>query len=422
MPELLRMPEVAANTTEAVLLSWPVAENVPFASRDTIAVVETAKAVVDVEAEADGVILRTLVPEGTEVAVGEPIALIARTEEVVDDIEATLLRLGFSPDTKAPLAIEIPEADPAPALAVSPAAGRIFASPLARRLARDANLVLDALTGSGPNNRIVRRDVEAAIRLRRDAGPEPAATNGAAASNGAAVARPTRKTGSSTFTDVPLSRQRRLIAERLTSSKQVTPHFYLRGTARVDGLLALRAELNDGAETRVSVNDLMVKAVALAHVRVPALNVSFADEAIRHFDSVDVSVAVATESGLLTPVIRSAQTRTVTDIAATVRDFVARAKSGQLRQHDLEGGSVTLTNLGMYGVQEFAAIINPPQASILAVGAARQEPVVRKGKLRVASVIRLTLSADHRAVDGAQAAEWMAALLSLVEHPVRILG
>ncbi|MDQ1731224.1 MAG: hypothetical protein QOK10_1383, partial [Pseudonocardiales bacterium] len=263
------MPEVAANTTEAVLLSWPVAENVPFASRDTIAVVETAKAVVDVEAEADGVILRTLVPEGTEVAVGEPIALIARTEEVVDDIEATLLRLGFSPDTKGPLAIEIPEADPAPALAVSPAAGRIFASPLARRLARDANLVLDALTGSGPNNRIVRRDVEAAIRLRRDAGPEPAATNGAAASNGAAVARPTRKTGSSTFTDVPLSRQRRLIAERLTSSKQVTPHFYLRGTARVDGLLALRAELNDGAETRVSVNDLMVKAVALAHVRVP---------------------------------------------------------------------------------------------------------------------------------------------------------
>jgi pyruvate dehydrogenase E2 component (dihydrolipoamide acetyltransferase) len=155
---------------------------------------------------------------------------------------------------------------------------------------------------------------------------------------------------------------------------------------------------------------------------VPSLNVSFADQAIRHFDGVDVSVAVATESGLLTPVVRSAQTRTVTDIAATVRDFVARAKSGQLRQHDLEGGSVTLTNLGMYGVEEFAAIINPPQASILAVGGARQEAVVGKRKLRVATVMHLTLSVDHRAVDGAQAAEWMAALLSLLEHPVRILG
>jgi pyruvate dehydrogenase E2 component (dihydrolipoamide acetyltransferase) len=424
MPELLRMPEVATNTTEAVLLSWPVAENVPFASRDTIATVETAKAVVDVEAENDGVILRTLVAEGTEVAVGEPIALIAGTGEVVSDVDAALAQLGQSPDAKGARALEIPEADPAPA---TPAPGpsldlashrtaaanaspgssvRLFASPLARRLARDASLVLDGVVGSGPNGRIVRRDIEAAISAR-DAAPLSLTAN---------------DRDDAAFTDVPVTRLRRLIATRLSESKQTTPHFYLRGSARVDSLLALRAELNDGAEVRVSVNDLLIKAVARTHKAVPALNVSYLGDAIRQFLTVDVSVAIATKSGLVTPVVRGAENRSVTDIASTVSDFVARAQSGQLRQHDLDGGSVTVTNLGMYGVAEFAAIINPPQASILAIGAAREEPIVRQGKVIAATMLNVTLSVDHRAVDGAQAAEWMAAFVSLLEHPVRILA
>lgn len=431
MPELLRMPEVAANTTEAVLLSWPVAANVPFASRDTIATVETAKAVVDVEAEKDGVILRTLVAEGTEVAVGEPIALIAATGEVVSDVDAALAELGHVPDAKGARALEIPEADPLPATpapsppseetsaggpAVAARTGaaapvRLFASPLARRLAREAGLVVDTLAGTGPNGRIIRRDVEQAIGARADTA-RPATPAPATSVVGEAAS----------YTDVPISRQRRLIATRLSESKQTTPHFYLRGSARVDSLLALRAELNDGAAVKVSVNDLLIKAVARTHVAVPALNVSYLSEAIRQFHGVDVSVAVATASGLVTPVIRGAESRTVTDIAATVRDFVARAQSGRLRQRDLEGGSVTVTNLGMFGVAEFAAIINPPQASILAVGAAREEPVVQHGKVRAATMLHLTLSVDHRAVDGAQAAEWMAAFVALLEHPVRILA
>jgi pyruvate dehydrogenase E2 component (dihydrolipoamide acetyltransferase) len=443
MPELLRMPEVAANTTEAVLLSWPIAVNVPFATRETIATVETAKAVVDVEAESDGVILRILVAEGTEVAVGEPIALIAQHGEVVPDLDTALAQLGHTPDSKGLVALEIPEADPAPSAPVSAPAeqlfeasapvlaggGRVFASPLARRLAREANLPVATLTGTGPNHRIVRRDVEAAI-LQRDAAPDdaprgnnlspagviPSAVKAAAANGHGLSAEPPG------FVDQPHSRKRRLIAARLTASKQTTPHFYLRGTARVDTLLALRAELNDGSAVRVSVNDLVVKAVAQAHLQVPALNVSWGDEAIRRFESVDVAVAIATGGGLVTPVLRSADSLTVTDIAATVKEFVARAGTGQLRQHDLEGGSVTVTNLGMFGVQEFAAIINPPQASILAVGGARQEPHVRKGKVRVSTMMHLTLSVDHRAVDGAQAAEWMGALLALLEHPVRILA
>ena len=435
MPELLRMPEVAANTTEAVLLSWPVAENVPFASRQTIATVETAKAVVDVEAETAGVILRTLVAEGTEVAVGEPIALLAGTGEVVPDVEAALVELGHSPDAKGALALEIPEADPAPAapapipptgavgsreLAAVDAGGsadparspvRVFASPLARRLARDAELVLDAVMGSGPNGRIVRRDIEAAIAAR------DAATQ--SGSGPVSTAGPETPVG---FADIPVTRQRRLIASRLTESKQTTPHFYLRGAARVDELLAMRADLNEGAATRVSVNDLVVKAVARAHAAVPALNVSYLGDAIRHYRAVDVSVAIATRSGLVTPVVRDADRRSVTDIAATVKDFVARAQTGELRQHDLEGGSVTITNLGMFGVSEFAAIINPPQSAILAVGAAREEPIARQGVVGVATMMHVTLSVDHRAVDGAQAAEWMAAFLALLERPVRILA
>lgn len=432
MPDLLRMPEVAANTTEAVLLSWPVAENVPFAMSDTIATVETAKAVVDVEAEADGVILRTLVAEGSEVGVGEPIALIAQSGERVADVDEALAVLGYTTDVKGLRALEIPEADPVPSTAVrtstvAPAptsdpspppavAGdpaRIFASPLARLMARQAEVPLSTLTGTGPNQRILRRDVQAAVEHRisgplLQAVPEPA--------------RAWAATGGAAFTDQPHSRQRRMIAARLTESKQTIPHFYLRGSARLDKLLALRAELNDGNGVRISVNDLVVKAVSRAHQQVPALSVTWGEDAIRHYADIDIAIAVATEVGLVTPVIRATQGLTVTEIALASKRYVDKARLGQLRQAELEGGSITVTNLGMFGVQEFAAIINPPQASILAVGAARPEPQVRKGKVRIATMMQLTLSVDHRCVDGAQAAEWMAALLNLLEHPLRILG
>jgi pyruvate dehydrogenase E2 component (dihydrolipoamide acetyltransferase) len=224
------------------------------------------------------------------------------------------------------------------------------------------------------------------------------------------------------WTDQPLSRMRKAVAARLTESKATAPHFYVRGVARVDELLRLRTELNDGAEVKVSVNDLLVKAVARAHLLVPEMNVVWTGEAIRSFAGVDVAVAVATESGLVTPVLRGVEGLPIGAVARSTQDFVSRARAGRLQQAELEGGSITVTNLGMYGVEEFAAIINPPQAAILAVGAARQEAVVTDGRVEPATVLRVTLSVDHRPVDGATAARWMTALVSLLERPVRILA
>ena len=431
MPELLRMPEIATGTTEAVLSSWSVAENATVSARDVVATVETAKAVVDVEAETDGVILRLLVEPGAEVETGAPIALVGRAGESVTDLDSALRDLGV-----AEVALEVPEAattpEPSPVDDVevpAPVAapdgrsdgrpngrsqGRVFASPLARRLAHQAGLRVEDLPGTGPGGRIVRRDVERA--QAHGASSQPVAP--AASSAGPAAGSP----GAAGYRDVPHSRLRRLVASRLTESKTTAPHFYLRATVPVDRLLALRAQLNDGAETRISVNDLVVKAVARAHVAVPELNVTWQPDAVRRYESVDVAVAVATDNGLVTPVLRAVEDMTITTVARTTRDLAERARSGQLRQHELEGGSISVTNLGMYGTEEFAAIINPPQAAILAVGAARAEPVAVDGRLEVATVMRLTLSVDHRPVDGVVGARWLAALTDLLEHPARILA
>ena len=410
MAELLRMPEIAANTTEAVLSSWPLAENAAFSRDDVIATVETAKAVVDVAAEADGVLLRMLVQPGAEVEVGAPIALIGAPGEQVADLDAALADLGVDAGVTAERGvdpIDVPETAPSedPVPAPSNGHSRVFASPLARRLARDAGLSIDQLTGSGPNGRILRRDVEQA----------QTAPSGAAAV-------PQGQAQPAAFTDVPHTKLRRLIAARLTESTRTAPHFYLRGSARVDRLLGLRAELNDGAQVRVSVNDLVVKAVAQAHLLVPAMNVTWGEDAVRSYSSVDVAVAVTTDHGLVTPVLRAVDQMTVSAVARATQDVVERARTGRLQQHELEGGSISVTNLGMYGTEEFAAIINPPHASILAVGAAREEPVVVDGALQVGQVMRVTLSVDHRPVDGVVAAQWMRAFVDLLEHPARILA
>jgi pyruvate dehydrogenase E2 component (dihydrolipoamide acetyltransferase) len=430
MPELLRMPEIAAATTSATLAGWPVAVNTRFAASDVIATVETDKAVVDVEAESDGVILRTLVSEGTEVEVGTAIAVLARPDETVDDVDAALAALGVTAGNgSAPT--PAPEAVPVTVAPVGDGQPRRFASPLARRLAAEAGLLVTDLAGTGPGGRIVRRDVEAALAQRvaheeadvHDA--SPALPGPAAPAPEVPASRPApaqaRQEGAE-YTDQPLSRMRKAVAARLTESKATAPHFYLSGAARVDALLRLREDLNDGADVRVSVNDLIVKAVAKAHQQVPEMNVVWTGDAIRSFRGVDVSVAVATDTGLVTPVLTGVERRSITEVARATQDFVARARDGRLQQSELEGGSITVTNLGMYGVEEFAAIINPPQAAILAVGAARQEAVVTDGRVEAATVLRVTLSVDHRPVDGAVAARWMSAFVALLERPVRILS
>ncbi len=418
MARLMRMPEVAAGGTSAVLHEWSVAERAEFASEDVLATVETDKAVVDVEADEPGVVVKLLVPSGATVEVGAPIAVLADPGETVGDVDSLLAQLGVAaaapPDPEGapdqPLsppvpAALVPETVAASGLTATPPAngnghGRIFASPLARRLAREAQLPLEGVTGTGPGGRIVRRDVEAASRR-----PEPAA----------AVA-----SSDSAYTDVPHTPMRRAIARRLTESKQTVPHFTLRATIRVDELLKLRADLA-AIGTTASVTDLLVKAAARAHTVVPRMNAIWTPDATRTFSSVDIAVAVATDTGLVTPVVRGVERAAVGAIAGTVRDLVERARAGRLRQDELEGGSLTLTNLGMYGTEEFAAIINPPQSAILAVGAARQEPVVVDGQLAVATVLHATVSADHRVIDGALAAEWMAAFVAAVEQPLQLL-
>jgi pyruvate dehydrogenase E2 component (dihydrolipoamide acetyltransferase) len=412
MAELLRMPEVAAGMESAILSTWLIAENTPHSAGDVIAVIETDKAVVDVEAETDGVILRTLVADGTDVPVGAPIALIAGTSETITDIDAVLLELGVGASSLTAVADESePDVETLPAGPTAPFT-RLFASPLARRMARDAGLDITQIYGTGPGGRIVRRDVEAATRTMPAVGTP--ATAPAPVVRTASVA--------AAFTDTPHSRLRRAIAARLTESKQTAPHFYLRGTANVERLLAMREELNTGEATRISVNDLVIKAVAKAHMLVPALNVTWTPDAVRSYTGVDIAVAIATDNGLVTPVLRSVESMPISVVASSVKDYAERARAGRLQQHELEGGSISVTNLGMYGTEEFAAIINPPQAAILAVGAARQEPVVVDGALAVATVMRVTLSIDHRPVDGVNGARWMQVFIDLLEHPAKILS
>lgn len=422
MARLLRMPEVAANAVEAVLAEWPVPENTAFSAQDSIATVETEKAVVDVPAEANGVILRTLVPAGATVEVGAPIALLGDPGEMVEDLDALLVDLGVtsglasaSPATATPATTTATGA----MVATEAAAGarsdgdgaRIFSSPLARRLAREAGLPLADLRGTGPGGRIVRRDVQRAV----DALETP--RGGRLATSTPATSTPA--TGA--YADIPHTRMRRAIANRLAESTRDAPHFFVRGTVRVDKLLKLRGRLNDYGAVRVSVNDLVVLAAARAHVLVPAMNVIWTPDAVRSFSRVDISVAIATDTGLVAPVLRGVDRLSLSGVVAATSDLVERARSGRLQQEELEGGTLTVTNLGVFGTEDFAAIINPPQSAILAVGATRQAPVVSRGALKVGTVMSVTLSVDHRPIDGAVAAQWMAAFVSLLEKPVRIL-
>jgi pyruvate dehydrogenase E2 component (dihydrolipoamide acetyltransferase) len=460
MATLLRVPEVAAGATEATLAEWLVRENDAFSTGDPLVTLETDKALVEVAAEADAVLLRTLVPGGTTVEVGAPVALLGDESERGADTDRLLAELGVAGAAAAPAAPAqaVPAPGPAgaaPAITESAAAApavpapappapadgaRIFSSPLARRILREAGLTLDQVQGTGPNGRVVRRDAErAAAEARRAAAtpnpaatpptvpwpaaapaPEPTAPEPPAAPR--ATARPSAAHHPAPHEEIPHSRLRRAIASRLTASKRDVPHFYLRRTATVDGLLDLRRRLNEVSPQRISVNDLVLKAAARAHETVPDANVIWTDEHMLRFTAADISVAIASERGLVTPVLRDVGALSPGSIARQVAAYAERANAGTLRQEDLEGGSLTVTNLGMFGVEEFSAIVNPPQSMILAVGAARPEPVAGPDGITVATRMTLTLSVDHRAVDGALAARWMTALTGALEEPLRLLA
>jgi pyruvate dehydrogenase E2 component (dihydrolipoamide acetyltransferase) len=413
MAQIVRMPSVMANATDAVLTEWLAALGAKISVGDPLAEIETDKAVVEYAAEIEGTIGRFLVEPGTRVAVGDPIVVVLDDGEdpgaiSVADIasvapEAAEAAGATAPGAQAPGVTGEATTGRDPHPAVSGRAGeRLFATPIARRIAAQRGIDLAALTGTGPNGRIVRRDVEAYRAPRTGAAGATAPASG--------------------FTDIPLTAMRRAIAQRLTESKATVPHFYVTAHVNVERLLALRAEVNQSSPRKISINDFVVKAVATALVEVPTANAIWNGDCIRQFESVDIAVAVAVANGLLTPVLRQVQDLGLVELSARLAELVDTARSGRLQQHQLEGGSFTVSSLGMHGVAEFAAIINPPQVGILAVGAARQQPVVgADGQLSVGSVMTVTLSADHRVIDGAVAAEWMAALVARLESPVSLL-
>ncbi len=431
MAELLLVPEVAAGATEVVIAEWLVTAGQGFKAGDALAVIETEKAVVEVVAEADATLLKTLAADGSEVEVGSPMALLGAQEEVGSDLDALLQDLGASAASPAPAPeAKTPEAPapetkavdtPAPA-ASSPtpggSGGRQFISPIARKLLREAGVEQGGITGTGPHGRIQRRDVEAAIEART---ADANAGAGGEASGERQPSPVSQATPAGNWTEVPHTRLRRAVASRLTQSKQDIPHFYVKRTAVIDDLLTLRAQLNEHSPVKISVNDFIIRAVAVAHRAAPKANVIWTDEAMREFDSVDISVAIASERGLVTPVLRGVETSSLSAISTSVKSFVEQANSGRLQQRDLEGGSISVTNLGMFGVDEFSAIINQPQSAILAIGAGVPTARVVDGVVTAATTVGLVLSVDHRAIDGALAAQWMAALVAGLENPLSLV-
>jgi pyruvate dehydrogenase E2 component (dihydrolipoamide acetyltransferase) len=412
MPELLLVPEVAAGATEVVIADWLVQPGTDYTAGDAIAVIETEKAVVEMEAPQGGTLLKALVEPGTTIEVGRPMALVGSSSDVGTDLDAALAALGHgAPPAATPAPPPAPPAPERTDVREAPAPpARVFASPLVRKLLREAGLTTDGLVGTGPRGRIRKRDVEGLIAASRAAevpavepAPAPAAQ----------VDGP--------WTDAPHSRLRRAIARRLTESKRDVPHFYVRRSVTLDPLLELRTQLVESTGTKVSVNDFLVRAIAAAHQQVPDANVIWTDEAMRRFDHVDIAVAIASERGLVTPVLRHVETSSLSAISRQVKAFVEQANAGTLQQRDLEGGSITLSNLGMHGVDEFSAIINPPQSAILAVGAGRPTAVVEDGQVVVRTVAEVVLSADHRAIDGALAAQWMGALVEALHRPLSLL-
>ena len=415
------MPALSPTMTDGTLARWLVSEGDAVRSGDVIAEIETDKATMEVEALDDGVMAKLVVAEGTQnVAVNALIAVLAEEGEDASEAAKEAENAPITAPTPAPTAASTPAPTPAPTPASAPAAPqlaagqkgeRVFASPLARRIAGDAGLDIGNLAGTGPHGRIIRADVEEAI-----------AKAGTVAAAPSAAASMMRVAGQSERFE-PHSAMRRVIAERLQQSKQNAPHFYLTVDCEIDTLLQARKALNEAAPegVKISVNDMVVKAAAAALIAVPEVNGYFEEAGCRYFSDADICIAVAVDGGLVTPVIKAANHLGLSAIASASADLAKRARDNQLDPAEYTGGTFTISNLGMFGVREFSAVINPPQAAILAVGAGEKRPVVRGDALDIATVMSVTLSADHRIVDGAVGARWLQAFKGAIENPVTML-
>ena len=438
MPIEIRMPALSPTMTEGNLTRWLKKEGDEVHAGDVIAEIETDKATMEYEAADEGRIGKIIVPEGAQgIKVHAPIALLLEEGEDPASLEkfAGAAPSGNGQRAEAPAAPPAgvsPKTEPPPAPAAQPVPAqvngdRVFASPLARRMAHQAGLDLATLRGSGPQGRIVKADIDKALGA-----PGPAIARPPAAAPGVAPAAPSMPVfakeqvlalaGNPPYHEKPHSAMRRVIARRLSESKQTVPHFYLSIDCTIDELLKIRATLNAKAEGyKISVNDFVIRAAALALRQVPAANASWSDDAILLWERVDIAVAVALDDGLITPIIKGADQKGLAQIAQESKDLAERARAGKLKLEEFQGGTFSISNLGMYGIREFEAVINPPQGGILAVGAGEPRPIVKDGQLAVATVMTCTLSGDHRVVDGAVGAQFLAAFRKLVEDPLTML-
>ncbi|MFM6949411.1 MAG: pyruvate dehydrogenase complex dihydrolipoamide acetyltransferase [Novosphingobium sp.] len=417
MPIEIKMPALSPTMEEGTLAKWLVKVGDKVSSGDIMAEIETDKATMEFEAVDEGTIVAITVPEGSEcVKVGTVIATLAGEDDAAVPTAPKLAEATPAAPKPAPAPVAAPAAATVTAAPKAPAGDRVLASPLAKRMAGQLGVELGNLAGSGPNGRIVKADVEAAA-----GGSAPVASNAAATPVAAA---PTPDFGIP-YEAEKLNNVRKTIARRLTEAKQTIPHIYLTVDVRLDALLKLRGELNKALEpqgVKLSVNDLMIKALAKALEIVPKCNVSFAGDELRKFTRSDISVAVAAPSGLITPIIVDAGAKSVSQISKEMAALAAKAREGKLQPHEYQGGTASLSNLGMFGIKQFDAVINPPQAMILAVGAGEQRPYVVDGALSVATVMSATGSFDHRAIDGADGAALMQAFKNLVEQPLGLLA
>ncbi|MBB3172728.1 pyruvate dehydrogenase E2 component (dihydrolipoamide acetyltransferase) [Endobacter medicaginis] len=407
------MPALSPTMTEGTLARWLKKEGDSVKSGEVIAEIETDKATMEVEAVDEGILGRILIADGTEaVAVNTPIGILVEQGESVPESAAAAASKPEATPAPEPVKAEAPAPKPV-STSAAPAARRVIASPLARRLAKEQGIDLSTLKGSGPNGRILRRDLQSA--------PEAAPA--------AAAAKPATATGiAAPHQAIRNSNIRKVTARRLTESKQQVPHFYVTIDVELDRLLDLRKQLNalspaEGPDAfKMSVNDMLIKAAAVTLRRVPKVNASYTDAETILYDEVDISVAVSIPDGLITPIVRSPDRKTLPEVAREARVLIEKARAGKLRPEEFQGGTFSISNMGMFGVREFAAIINPPQAAILAFGAGDRRAVVRSGdKLEIATVMSCTLSVDHRVVDGALAAEFMAKFKEVVEHPMTLV-
>ena len=421
------MPALSPTMTEGKLAKWHVKVGDNVKSGQVLCEIETDKATMEVEAVDEGKIGQIVVPEGTEgVAVNAVIAVLLEEGEKASPAPAaaaTALASAAAPKVAAPAptpaAPAKPAAAPAPTPAAKPSGDRVFATPLARRIAADKGLDLSKVPGSGPNGRIVKADVEGA-----KSGAAPAPTP-AAAPRAAPAAQPQPIFAAPGDTRAPHTAIRKVIARRMLESKQLVPHFYLTGEFEIDALLAARQAINAVAEkkkgVKVSVNDMVIKACAKALRDHPECNASWTEDEMIQYGAVDISVAVATDRGLITPIVRNADMKGLAQIASEMKDLAARAKIGKLKLEEFQGGGFTISNLGMFGVTSFAAIINPPQAMILAVGVGEERVVARKGEMVIRSMMNCTLAVDHRVVDGAMGAQYLQTLRGYIEQPASML-